>query len=376
MDVARSRRDVHRWVALPCLLLCGLLCALTGPAAAHDVGLARVAIEVGEAAAVPVVLDGRIADLAQLLDLPEGVPIPPRVFDQALPGAIDGWIGLRADGTACPLTLDRWRRLDALALRLELTARCPAPPVDLTIDWPAAADPRLRWSALVGVTGPDGAQAPEVLGRDQPTVTLRVGSPPPASATLWRFGVLGVEHILLGWDHLAFVLALMLGCSRLRRLLAVVTGFTVAHSVTLGLGATGLVELSPALVEPVIALSIAAAAGVGLWRLRAGRLDHPGRDAPAPGGIGGLLALCFGFGLVHGFGFAGLLAELLPPGEARLWPLLGFNVGVELGQVACVAVAWPLLVWIGRRPAARPVFGALLVGLVALGLVITALRLL
>ncbi|MCB9542415.1 MAG: HupE/UreJ family protein [Myxococcales bacterium] len=353
-----------------------MLLGLAAPAAAHDVGLARVAVEVGEAPTLAVVLDGRIADVAQLLDLPEGVPIPPRVFDQALPGAIDGWIGLRADGAPCALVLDRWRRLDALALRLELTATCPAPPVDLTIDWPAAGDPRLRWSALVGVTGPEGAQAPEVLGRDQPAVTLRVGQAPPASATLWRFGALGVEHILLGWDHLAFVLALMLGCSRLRRLLAVVTGFTVAHSVTLGLGATGLVELPPLLVEPVIALSIAAAAGVGLWRLRRGRLDHPGRAEPQPGGVAALLALCFGFGLIHGFGFAGLLAELLPPGGARLWPLLGFNVGVELGQIACVALAWPLLVWVGRGQAARPVFAALLVGLVALGLVITALRLL
>ena len=376
MVIARSGCEVHRW-----LVALGTLAVLALPAAAHDVGLARLAVEVTDGPRVAVVLDGRIADLVQLLDLPEGVPIPPRVFERALPAAIDGWVAIRADGAPCALALDRFGQLDALALRLELTAVCRAAPVDLTIDWPAAGDPRLRWSALVAVTTAAGVLAPEVLGREQPTVTVRVGAaPPPVEATVWRFGLLGVEHIVLGWDHLAFVLALMLSCGRLRRLLAVVTGFTVAHSVTLGLGATGLVELPAAVVEPVIALSIAVAAGLALRRLGRGELQHPGSGGAgavarrradgsraaaeadgsragaaggAAGGATGLMALCFGFGLMHGFGFAGLLGELLPPGEGRLWPLLGFNVGVEIGQVACVAVMWPVLTRIGRGRATR-----------------------
>lgn len=356
--------------------LIGLLLVLSAaPARAHDVGLARVEVDAAAGEAVRLTLDGRIADLTQLLELPEGIPIPPRVFERALPGAIDRWVAVAADGAHCPLTLDHWGRLDALALRLELTARCPKPPVDLTIAWPAAGDPLLRWSALVVVTTADGMQPPEVLAGDRRALTIRAGQePPPVSQTVWRFGFLGVEHIVLGWDHLAFVLALMLGCGRLRRLLIVVTGFTVAHSVTLALGATGVIELSPALVEPIIALSIAVAAAMSLARLRRGTLDHPGRAADR-GDTRSLLVVCLAFGLVHGFGFAGLLADLLPPGGDRLWPLLGFNVGVELGQLACVLVAWPLLRRIGQSRAARPVFGGLLAVLIALGLVITALRL-
>lgn len=319
-------------------------------------------------------IDGRIADLAQLLDLPKDVPLPPRVLDRALPEALPGWIALEADGAACPLAFTGWGRFDALALRLHATARCPAPPGELVIDWPAAHDPRLRWQALVVVDGRDEALAPLILGPGYARVALQVGSPPPASETIWRFGLLGVEHILIGWDHLAFLLALILGCGRLRRLLAVVTAFTVAHSVTLALGATGVVELRADVVEAVIALSIAVAAGLSLWRLRAGRLDHPGRREPAGSSAWPLLTLCFGFGLVHGFGFAGLLADRLPAGGDRLWPLLGFNLGVEIGQVALVAVGFPLLVVVGRSRMARPIFGGLLVGLVALGLLVTVLR--
>ncbi len=358
------------WIGL---LLAALFVAR--PAAAHDAGLARIGVHVDGSASVALQLDGRIADLVQLLGLPENVPIPPRVFDEALPGALPGWLAVQADGEECPLTLAEWGRLDALALRLELRARCPAPPRDLTLLWPAGRHPSLRWAALVVVDGQD-SPVPLVLDRGLERVTVRVGEPPPVAETLWVFGLLGAEHIAVGWDHLAFLLALVLGCGRLRRLLAVVTGFTVAHSVTLGLGATGLVELHPALVEPVIALSIAVAAGLALYRLRRGTLDHPGSGMSSQTGLAAPLAICFGFGLVHGFGFAGLLAERLPAGADRLWPLLGFNLGVELGQVALVALAFPLLVVVGRSRWARPTFAALLVGLIGLGLAVTALRVL
>ncbi len=347
---------------------------LAPPASAHDAGLARIAVTAADQPAVGLQLDGRIADIVQILGLPEKVPLPPRVFEAALPGALPTWLAVEADGAPCPLTLDSWGRLDALALRLQVTAACPAIPRDLTVRWPAAGHPGLRWAALVVIDGQETA-VPLVLDRGLEDVTVRVGDPPPIGETLWTFGLLGAEHIAIGWDHLAFLLALVLGCGRLRRLLAVVTSFTVAHSLTLALGATGLVELPPLLVEPVIALSIAVAAALALYRLRAGTLDHPGRpDAAVDGGPWALIAICFGFGLIHGFGFAGLLADMLPAGGDRLWPLLGFNLGVEVGQVALVALAFPALVAIGRRGAARRVFGALLAGLVALGLAVTVLR--
>jgi len=371
-----SRRGRHRRLLVG-LLLC-LLSALAlapRPALAHDAGLARIGITATDSPTVTLQLDGRITDLVQILGLPENVPLPPRLFEAALPDALPTWLAVQADGAPCPLELLGWGRLDALALRMEITAACPAAPRDLTVLWPAGGHPALRWAALVVIEGLDTA-VPLVLDRGLEDVTVRVGEAPPVWETLWRFGGLGAQHIAVGWDHLAFLLALVLGCGRLRRLLAVVTAFTVAHSLTLALGATGVVDLEPALVEPVIALSITVAAALALYRLRRGTLDHPGRadDGADRAGPWALVMICFGFGLIHGFGFAGLLADRLPAGGERLWPLLGFNLGVEAGQVALVALTFPLLVAVGRHRFARPAFGALLVALVALGLAVTVLR--
>ena len=150
--------------------------------------------------------------------------------------------------------------------------------------------------------------------------------------------LLGVEHILGGWDHLAFLAALLLAASRARAVLAVVTAFTLAHSVTLALSALGLVALGARgeqAVEVAIALSIAWVALENLL------IAAPRRRA----------LQSFAFGLVHGLGFASVLREH-GLGDSAARALLGFNVGVELGQAAVVLLAFPLLRW-GRR-FARP----------------------
>jgi HupE / UreJ protein len=153
---------------------------------------------------------------------------------------------------------------------------------------------------------------------------------PPVRAYLW----IGVEHILFGFDHLVFLLGLVLVGGRLRALIAVVTAFTLAHSVSLALSVLGLVVPSGGLIEPLIAASIAY---VGIenffikdaakrWRI----------TAP--------------FGLIHGFGFAGALAQLGVPQDAVAPALFLFNVGVELGQVAVLALVLPL-VWLAKTRA-------------------------
>jgi len=191
---------------------------------------------------------------------------------------------------------------------------------------------------------------------------------------------LGVEHILTGWDHLAFVLALILLARNLGEVARLVTGFTVAHSLTLALAVLGVVHPQAGAVESVIGFSVALLAAENAWLLAgqgpwipvsgvvgliglvvltfagAGTLSplvcvglalfsacHFGllRQSPDPALL--RVALAFAFGLVHGFGFAGILAELDLP-TPRLAPaLLGFNVGVELGQLGVVALVWPLL---------------------------------
>ncbi len=140
-----------------------------------------------------------------------------------------------------------------------------------------------------------------------------------------RYARLGFLHIIpAGLDHIMFVLGLFLLSAQLRPLLLQVSAFTVAHTATLGLSAAGVVQLPASFVEPLIALSIAY---VGLENAMTDQLR-----AWRP-------VLVFAFGLLHGLGFAGVLGEIgLPPDQA-LGALLGFNVGVELGQLAVIAGA-------------------------------------
>jgi len=139
---------------------------------------------------------------------------------------------------------------------------------------------------------------------------------------------LGVEHILSGWDHLLFVLGLVLLVGRGRTLLWTITAFTVGHSITLGLAALGMVRFSPSGIEALIAFSIYLLA-IELVRSQRGQWTLMQR---MPWIVAG------GFGLLHGLGFAGALMEVgLPEGEIPL-ALLSFNIGIELGQILFVAV--------------------------------------
>ena len=189
-----------------------------------------------------------------------------------------------------------------------------------------------------------------------------------------HFFVLGAEHLLLGPDHLLFLLALVVGSRRLRDVVLAATSFTLAHSVTFLLAALGVVSAPAAVVEPVIALSIAVVAAWhvwGMWRGRgvpshAGALGHEGVLEPARAGRLGLdragqgwagldradwfrLAVVFAFGLVHGLGFAGALGIDEPFSWTLLWSLLVFNVGIEVVQLGIIAVVFPLLVLLRRR---------------------------
>jgi hypothetical protein len=164
-------------------------------------------------------------------------------------------------------------------------------------------------------------------------------------AVLWRYLTLGVTHILPhGLDHVLFVAGLALLSPRLLPLLAQVTAFTLAHTLTLALSSYGVVSLPARVVEPLIALSIVY---VGLENAVSPRLRRS------------RLALVFAFGLLHGLGFAGVLGEAGLPEGHRLKALLAFNVGVEVGQVAVIAlVALALALWSRaggeRRAAVRP----------------------
>ncbi|WP_432977803.1 HupE/UreJ family protein [Dactylosporangium sp. CA-233914] len=175
----------------------------------------------------------------------------------------------------------------------------------------------------------------------------------------WEFFRLGAEHLLTGIDHILFLLALIAGSRRLREIVLAATSFTLAHSVTFMLAALGLVSVPARLVEPVIALSIAVVAGLHLWNLR--------KDG-APGNA--RLAVVFGFGLIHGLGFAGALGIDEPFSWTLLWSLLVFNVGIEVVQLGLIALTFPLLILLRRKApkTGRWVTGTIAAGVAFMGL--------
>ena len=180
----------------------------------------------------------------------------------------------------------------------------------------------------------DGSAQVERLPIGRPVFTVK--PPTGRGEVAWSYLVLGIEHILGGIDHLLFVLALLLIVHGGRRILATVTAFTVAHSITL-VGATlGWIHVPGPPVEAIIALSIAFVA----MEILHGLDGRPGLTARAP------WIVAFSFGLLHGFGFAGALEEVGLPQTAIPTALLMFNVGVEVGQLIFVGaflalrVAW------------------------------------
>jgi hydrogenase/urease accessory protein HupE len=179
----------------------------------------------------------------------------------------------------------------------------------------------------------DGTASNQRLTPDAATVTIP--ERPSALEVVRTYLVLGVEHILLGIDHLLFVLALLLVVKGIGRLVATVTAFTVAHSITLGAATLGYVHVPSAPVEAIIALSILFLASE-LARQRGVNADVANMTQRFP------WVVSFSFGLLHGFGFAGALSEVGMPQQAVPLALLFFNVGVELGQLLFIAAVFGL----------------------------------
>lgn len=172
---------------------------------------------------------------------------------------------------------------------------------------------------------------------------------------------MGAEHILGGPDHLLFLVALLALAKGIWPIVRIVTGFTIAHSITLSLATLGYVDIPSGIVEPLIAASI-------IW-VALENLFAPGRTRRR-----WLLAAVFG--LVHGLGFASALTELGLPHDTMIKALVGFNVGVELGQLAFVAVVMPLVVWLARPGRVPQLPNALSMIVAALGTVWLTERLL
>ena len=260
-------------------------------------------------------------------------------------------------------------------LRAEWRVRCDGEPTTLHSQLFASLGSHVHLATITGPTSVDVVLSP-TAPRGSVSPGLRRGGPRSMSSYLR----LGIEHILSGWDHLAFLLLLIVVAQRLREVALLVTGFTVGHSVTLAAAALGIVVPYARAVEATIAASILIVAleNAGMERARGGALVILGAltlfaasaaygSLPAFWGIAVFTACYFAllrtmsgggrlrwviaclFGFVHGLGFSGVLLEQELPSGQLVRALFGFNVGVELGQLAVVALIWPALQWLRRR---------------------------
>jgi hypothetical protein len=191
--------------------------------------------------------------------------------------------------------------------------------------------------AIVHVAFADGRELRSVLSASRPALVVPARESAPAVATAYLR--LGALHLASGLDHLLFVLGL-LALLRGRRLVLAITAFTLGHSATLAAASLGGLRLAAAPVELAIAASLV---------LLAAALARPSGASP-PLLVRRPALLPFGFGLLHGLGFAGTLAEAGLPGHALPLALLSFNAGIEVGQLAIVAVAAPVLAVLARAP--------------------------
>lgn len=249
---------------------------------------------------------------------------------------------------------------------LQLSGACPAQTGDLSLNYRLLFDLDGLHRGLLRVTV-DGTGHTTVLSPTSGTLRFAAGEVSRLKQ-FQQYLVEGVWHIWIGFDHILFLLSLLLpavlvhadnrwrGAERFgqagREVLWVVTSFTVAHSITLSLAALGLISLPSRLVESAIALSVVLAAANNVWPVVAHRRW--------------VVAFCFG--LIHGFGFASVLAELGLPTDALALSLLGFNLGVEVGQLAIVATFLPIAFALRHTTFYRKgvfVWGSLLTMLVA-----------
>jgi hydrogenase/urease accessory protein HupE len=318
------------------LLLALLACA--APAAAHPVPFSYLDVRLN-ASALDGTLTVHVFDAAHDLGVEPERLLDPSVATlraRALEALIASRLSIAAGGR--PLTIV-WGAIEVLpdkqSLRLPFGVK-PGTGVRPPFFSVTAAlfpyDPRHQ--TFVNVYEDSALRQQIILDSSRASFEYFSGSPRGTLAVFQRFVGAGIHHILIGPDHLLFLVGLLLLGGTIRRLALVVTAFTLAHSVTLTVAALRLFSPPAGLVEPLIALSIVY---VGVDNL----MVRGGRDAR--------VWIAFAFGLVHGFGFASVLREMDLPARALGWSLLSFNLGVEIGQLLVVVVVASAVAALGRR---------------------------
>ncbi|MBT2135753.1 HupE/UreJ family protein [Croceibacterium sp. LX-88] len=332
----RVRKGDTSWSLLRWLVaLLALLLAV--PASAHPVPFSYLDLEVHDDAVTGRVR-AHLTDIAPVL----GIADPQTLLDPQVQAAhqaqIERYIASRISFENGGFARAKWGGLavvdedEALELTFTIEGKPPgALPIRAHL---FAADPNHQ--TFVNVYEGDGIPTQYIFSSASEPKTYYRGTSAGAVAVVKTFIPSGVHHIMIGPDHILFLIGLLLLGGSLRQLITIVTAFTIGHSITLSLASLNILTPPSWLIEPAIALSIVVV-GVDNLLQRKGE----GRDLRA-------WAALF-FGLIHGFGFANVLKEFGLPQEALGWSLFSFNVGVELGQLAIVAVVGALLEVIRRR---------------------------
>jgi hydrogenase/urease accessory protein HupE len=326
------------------------------PALAHPVPFSYLDVRIDGAR-----LDGTL--VVHVFDLAHDLRIdaPERILDPAVAStqvaAIETMLGARfgisADGQTLTPVWTGWDLIpDKQSMRFRFRCVPSRPPGLVRLSarlFPY--DPNHQ--TFVNVYEGPALRAQAILDGNRTSFEYFSGSPQGMMSIARRFVGAGIHHILIGPDHLLFLTGLLLLGGSIRRLVLVVSAFTLAHTMTLSLAALNVFTPPARMVEPLIALSIVY---VGADNL----LVRGGRDARA--------WIAFGFGLVHGFGFASVLREMDLPARALGWSLLFFNVGVEIGQLVVVSLVASALAALRHRSEAagrRLAFAGSLVVIVA-----------
>jgi hydrogenase/urease accessory protein HupE len=337
MHSSDKQRSATQWwrVAVAAFLYCGVV-------RAHEIGTTRVSVLLKEGGAYDVEIVTDASALADKLEASTGGPAPSNLdpagfkallesfeptFRQRVKVAFDGAEVRPAIALSVAPPVDA---TSATAATIHMIGEIPAGAHNFswTFAWTFAS-----YALTIRSTATDNP-ATEWLEGGQSSAPFALATPAkPVSrlSTALLYLRLGFTHIVpLGLDHMLFVLGIYLLSGRARSVLLQVSAFTVAHSITLGLSMYGLVNVSPKVVEPMIAISIAYVAienifhsEVKSWRI----------------------ALVFAFGLLHGMGFAGALKELGLPHSEFVTALLTFNLGVEAGQLTVIGAAFMLVGW-------------------------------
>ncbi len=308
------------------LVVAALVCSST-PAAAHPAPFSFIDVRV-QSSSVEVTVVLHAWDLAHEL----GIDLPERVLDLSLLASrsdrvaalLRGRLRVEVDGQV--LAIDRWSRPTPIPERQSVELRAHHDlgkrPAVVTVDanlFPY--DPQHQ--TFLNFYSDETLTSQAILDGEHTKHEYFVGSFQGRLAVVKKFVPAGVQHILIGHDHLLFLVGLLLLGGSVRRLALVVTGFTVAHSITLSVAVLGVVAPPIRIVESIIALSIVY---VGVDNL----LAQGGRDMRV------WIAVVFGF--IHGFGFASVLQEMGLVREALGWSLFSFNLGVEFGQLGVVVL--------------------------------------